>query len=98
MKLGDAELALRGVRLLQLAMIDPWSRTRCADSRTACVRSLSFRTSAHSSKLRCATCSYGREGAPAVIGKRNGETDPLFPLEGELTAEHHRPRVGESLD
>ena len=40
---------------------------------------------------------YGREGAPAVIGKRNGETDPLFPLEGELTADIIAPALAKLL-
>jgi indolepyruvate ferredoxin oxidoreductase len=97
MRLGDTELAQRGVRLLQLAMIDPLephTLSRFADGLREIIVVEDKRPFIETAVR---DLLYGREGAPAVIGKRNGETDPVFPLEGELTADIIAPALAKLL-
>ena len=93
MKLDDDELARRGVRLLQLAMIDPLephTLSRFADGLREVIVVEDKRPFIETAVR---DLLYGREGAPAVTGKRNGE----FPVEGELTADIIAPALAKLL-
>ncbi|WP_405539360.1 indolepyruvate ferredoxin oxidoreductase family protein [Streptomyces sp. NBC_00075] len=82
--LDDAELARRGVRLLQLALIHPLEPsivTRFATGLREIVvveEKRSFLESAVKDVL------YGRAQAPAVTGKHNPDGTALLPRDGEL--------------
>ncbi|MFF0222893.1 indolepyruvate ferredoxin oxidoreductase family protein [Streptomyces sp. NPDC004629] len=88
-KLGltEAELARHGVRLLQLAMIDPVEPGIVTEFAEGLTEIIVVEDKRPFVETAIRDLLYGRRGAPVVLGKRVTGAAPLFPQNGELTAD-----------
>ncbi|MFD5537351.1 indolepyruvate ferredoxin oxidoreductase family protein [Streptomyces sp. NPDC127079] len=85
--LSDAELARHGVRLLQLAMIDPLEPRIVSEFAAGLSEVIVVEDKRPFIETALRDLLYGRSDAPVVLGKRTTGTAPLFPRSGELSAD-----------
>ena len=97
MKLDDAELTASGLRLLQLAMIEPIEPATLRRFASGLREIIVVEDKRPFIETAVRDALYGDPEAPVVVGKRNRGTAPLFPFEGELTADIIAPILARLL-
>jgi indolepyruvate ferredoxin oxidoreductase len=97
MKLDDAELARPGLRLLQLAMIDPLEPDVLTRFASGIREIIVVEDKRPFIEAAIRDALYGHADAPVVTGKRGGQNEPLFPFEGDLNADIVTPALARLL-
>jgi indolepyruvate ferredoxin oxidoreductase len=98
MGLDDIELAQNGIRLLQLGMIDPIEPRTLNDFASGLQKIIVVEDKRPFIETAARDLLYGHnKGGPLIIGKRNIEDGPVFPSNGELTADVIAPVLAEIL-
>ncbi|MDD4866671.1 MAG: indolepyruvate ferredoxin oxidoreductase family protein, partial [Mycobacterium sp.] len=98
MGLDDAELAHRGVRLLQLGMIDPIEPRALNAFASGLQQIIVVEDKRPFIETAVRDLLYGhRRGGPSIVGKRNVGDGPVFPMNGELTADTIAPVIARIL-
>lgn len=98
MGLDDAELAQRGVRLLQLGMIEPIEPRTLNAFASGLQKIVVVEDKRPFIETAARDLLYGHgKGGPLIVGKRNIEDGPVFPISGELTADSIAPVLAEIL-
>jgi indolepyruvate ferredoxin oxidoreductase len=98
MGLGDTELAQYGVRVLQLGMIDPIEPRTLNAFASGLQKIIVVEDKRPFVETAVRDQLYDHnEGGPLIVGKRNIEDGPVFPINGELTADTIAPVVAEIL-
>ncbi|MBO4252313.1 indolepyruvate ferredoxin oxidoreductase family protein [Streptomyces griseorubiginosus] len=85
--LSEADLAHHGIRLLQLAMIDPLEPGIVTEFADGLGEVIVVEDKRPFIETAVRDLLYGRNGAPRVVGKRATGTAPLFTQSGELSTD-----------
>ena len=97
MGLDDIELAQHGVRLLQLGMIDPIEPRTLNAFASGLQKIIVVEDKRPFIETAARDLLYSHnEGGPVIVGKRNIEDGPVFPIDGELTADTIAPVLAET--
>jgi indolepyruvate ferredoxin oxidoreductase len=94
---SDLELAHRGIRILKVGALYPWDSETCAEFSRGIDTILVVEEKRPLLERYIRDQFYDSDQRPRILGKNDENGSPLFPSDGELTADRIRPLLQREL-